>query len=212
MSSNSLIPLPASLLVATRSAAKIRELRALFARAGIDVVDLRSAKIAESSDEETLESALTFEENALAKARHFHRVSGLPTVADDSGLEVEALGGAPGVHSKRWSGRRDLSGQALDDANNALLLQRLEGSVHRRARYVCAVAYCDGSREVVERGEVAGRITHEARGSGGFGYDPYFESLELGRTFGEVSTEEKARVSHRARAFAKLLQRMAPRR
>lgn len=201
-----------ALLVATRSAGKVRELAALFADAGIDVVDLRSANIEESPDEEALETALTFEENALAKARHFHRVSGLATVADDSGLEVEALGGAPGVHSKRWSARPDLSGQALDDANNALLLRRLEGSVHRRAQYVCAAAYCDGSRELVERGEVVGRITREARGSGGFGYDPYFESMDLGRTFGEVSMEEKVRVSHRARAFAKLLQRMAPRR
>jgi XTP/dITP diphosphohydrolase len=198
-------------LVATRSAGKIRELRALFARAGIDVLDLRSANIAETSDEDALETADTFEENALAKARHFHRLSGLPTIADDSGLEVAALGGAPGVHSKRWSKRPDLSGQALDDANNELLLRRLEGSSDRRARYVCAAAYCDGATEFVERGEVRGTIVRAPRGNGGFGYDPYFESEELGRTFGEVTMEEKARVSHRARAFAKLLQRMAPR-
>ena len=159
-----------------------------------------------------VESALTFEENALSKARYFARESGMPTLADDSGLEVAALGGSPGVYSKRWSGRADLSGQALDDANNALLLERLSSSEDRSARYVCAAAFCDGIMELVERGEVIGRITREARGIGGFGYDPYFGSDELGRTFGEVTLEEKARVSHRARAFAKLLLRMASRR
>jgi XTP/dITP diphosphohydrolase len=201
-----------ALLVATRSAGKMRELRPMFAAAGIDIVDLADVGVSESPAEDDLESGSTFEENALAKARHFHRVSGFRVVADDSGLEVTALGGAPGVYSKRWSGRSDLRGLALDDANNALLLQKLEGDSGRSARYVCAAAYCDGATEFVERGEVAGRITREARGSGGFGYDPYFESAELGRTFGEVSMEAKARVSHRARAFAKLLQRIGSRR
>ena len=199
-------------LLATRSEGKLRELRPMFAAVGIDVIDLRAATIHASPHEDDLENALTFEENALAKARYFHRISGLPAVADDSGLEVAALGGAPGVHSKRWSSRTDVSGQALDDENNALLLRRLERASDRRARYVCAAAYCDGATELVERGESAGVITRTARGTGGFGYDPYFESTELGRTFGEVPMEEKARVSHRARAFAKLLQRLTPRR
>jgi XTP/dITP diphosphohydrolase len=196
-----------ALLLATRSAGKIRELRPLFARAGFEILDLAAAGIVETPEEDALETADTFEENALLKARHFHRVSGMPTVADDSGIEVTALRGAPGVRSKRWSERPDLAGQALDDANNALLLSRLAGEQDRSARYVCAAAFC-GDAEFVLRGEAAGRITREARGSGGFGYDPYFESLELGRTFGEVSTEEKARVSHRARAFGKLLARL----
>ena len=187
----------------------MRELLPLFGGAGIDVISLDDAGIAETPDEDALESALTFEENALAKARHFARASGRPTVADDSGLEVAALGGRPGVHSKRWSGRTDLRGQALDDANNAMLLERLAGSADRGARYVCVAAFCDGVTECVERGEARGQITKEPRGSAGFGYDPYFESEELGRTFGEVSQEEKARVSHRARAFSKLLQRLA---
>jgi len=186
----------------------MRELGPMFAAAGIDVASLDDAHIAESALEDSLEVAATFEDNALAKARHFHRVSGMATVADDSGLEVTALDGAPGVLSKRWSVRPDLSGQALDDTNNALLLQRLAGIVDRRARYVCAAAYCAGARAFVERGEVAGRITREPRGSGGFGYDPYFESDELGRTFAEVKIDEKGRVSHRARAFAKLLRRL----
>ena len=197
------------ILLATRSAGKLRELRPKFADAGFDVLDLRDAGIAERPDEESLESAETFEENALLKARYFAALSGLPTVADDSGIEVDALGGAPGVRSKRWSGRADLSGQPLDDANNALLLERLADAKSRRARYVCAAALREGDVELVERGETAGVITRAPRGQGGFGYDPYFESVELGRTFGEVSSGEKARVSHRARAFAKLLRRMA---
>ncbi len=197
------------MLLATRSAGKIRELHALFAAAGLEVIDLREAGIAELPDEDALESGATFEENALAKARYFQRLTGRPTVADDSGLEVDALRGAPGVYSKRWSERPDLSGQALDDANNALLLRRLEGATDRGARYVCAAAYCDADTELVERGEVRGSITRVPRGTGGFGYDPYFESAELGRTFGEVSMAEKARVSHRARAFAKLLRRLS---
>jgi len=198
-----------SVLLATRSDGKIRELRALFESAGIGVIDLNAAAIPETPEEDALESGATFEDNALAKALHFHGVSGLPTVADDSGIVVAALGGAPGVLSKRWSARPDLSGRALDDANNSLLLQRLEHSADRRARYVCAAAFCDAEWQLVERGEVLGGITRAPRGRNGFGYDPYFESAELGRTFGEMSMDEKASVSHRARAFSKLLRRMA---
>lgn len=180
----------------------------MFARAGFDVVDATAAGVPESAEEDALEVAATFEENALLKARYFRRVSGMDSVADDSGIEVRALGGAPGVLSKRWSNRPDLGGQALDDENNALLLRRLEGATDRGARYVCAAAYCGAGGEFVVRGEVEGVITRAARGGGGFGYDPYFESLELGRTFGEVTLEEKARVSHRARAFEKLLRQL----
>ncbi len=198
-------------LIATRNTGKMRELQPMFADAGIALVSLEDARIPADALEDSLEVAATFEENALAKARYFHGVSGLATVADDSGLEVAVLSWAPGVRSKRWSGRPELSGQALDDANNALLLQRLKGCADRRSRYVCAAAYCDGAREFVERGEVAGVITLEARGSGGFGYDPFFQSEELGRTFGEVPAAEKARVSHRARAFGKLLQHIRSR-
>jgi XTP/dITP diphosphohydrolase len=199
------------ILIATRSTGKLREIRSLFMAAALRVIDLREAELTARADEDALETATTFEENALAKARYFHRLSRLPTIADDSGLEVFALAGAPGVHSKRWSARPDLSGEALDAENNALLLRRLRDVEDRRARYVCAAAFVDDDVEVVERGEVAGRIAPIARGRNGFGYDPYFEATELGRTFGEATPEEKARVSHRARAFAKLLQRLAPR-
>jgi XTP/dITP diphosphohydrolase len=195
-------------LLATRSEGKLRELRPLFAAHAIAVVDLRDAGIVESALEDALEVYPTFEENALAKARHFHGLSRRATVADDSGLVVPALDGRPGVLSKRWSGRMDLAGQDLDDENNRLLLRSLENAHDRRAHYVCAAAYVDGDREVVCRGEVRGRILEAARGDGGFGYDPYFLSTELGRTFGEVSADEKSRVSHRARAFETLIQRL----
>lgn len=196
-------------LVATRSAGKLRELMPLFAAHGFDAIDLHAAGVSELHAEDDLETAETFEDNALAKARYFHRLSGMPTVADDSGLAVDALGGGPGVLSKRWSGRVDLTGQALDDENNRLLIERLRAldtGCEWGARYVCAAAYVDGEREHVSRGEVRGRIVDVARGEDGFGYDPYFLSDELGRTFGEVSRAEKERVSHRARAFRALFQ------
>jgi XTP/dITP diphosphohydrolase len=193
------------MLLATRSAGKLRELRSMFAARDIGVVDLRDVGLDETPEEDALEAFDTFEENALAKARYFHRLSGRPALADDSGLVVDALGGMPGVLSKRWSGRTDLSGQALDDENNRLLLERLRGVSDRSARYVCAAAYVDDARELVCRGEVRGIIVDDARGDSGFGYDPYFVSDELGRTFGEVSREEKERASHRARAFRALL-------
>jgi XTP/dITP diphosphohydrolase len=197
------------ILLATRSEGKLRELRPLFARAGLAVVDLRDAGIVETPVEDSLEVHATFEENAVAKARYFHQLSGRPTAADDSGLVVPALGGRPGVLSKRWSGRTDLSGQSLDDENNRLLILGLQNAQDRRAFYVCAAAYVDDGRELVCRGETHGHVAEAARGCGGFGYDPYFFSDELGRTFGEVSTEEKARVSHRARAFEALVERLA---
>ena len=194
-------------LLATRSAGKLRELVPLFAARGIDVIDLTAAGIVESAAEDELEAYATFEENALAKARYFHARSGRPTFADDSGLEVDALGGAPGVMSKRWSGRSDLAGQALDDENNRLLLERLHGAANRRARYVCVAAYVDAGRALVNRGETVGQIIDVPRGEHGFGYDPYFLSSELDRTFGEATGAEKEGVSHRGRAFRALLSR-----
>ena len=201
------------LLVATRSAGKWRELDPLLAAAGFAPEDLVRAGLEETEDEVELEAFETFEANAVAKARHFFsRSGGVPTVADDSGLEVQALGGRPGVRSKRWSGLVGLDGRALDDANNAKLLSSLlalagvsGGATNRAARYVCAAAYVDGDREVVARGETAGTIALAARGSRGFGYDPYFVSDELRVTFGEASRELKERVSHRARAFRALI-------
>lgn len=195
-------------LLATRSPGKLRELEPRFAQAGIRVVTLDRAGIEETAEEDAVEAFATFEENALAKARHFHERTGLATFADDSGLEVHALGGKPGVFSKRWSGRGDLTGRALDEANNAELLRALREVEDRRARYVCVAVLVSSAVELMRRGEVNGEILREPRGDGGFGYDPLFFSTELGRTFGEASLIEKERVSHRGRAFRALLDAM----
>lgn len=193
-------------VLATRNAGKLRELGPLLEAAGWSPLDLPTLGIPESADEEDVEAFDSFEANALAKARHFARLcGGLPVLADDSGLVVDALGGAPGVRSRRWSGRDDLSGHALDAANNARLLSALEGAASMDAAFVCAAAWVGSGREVVRRGEVRGRIVREGRGSVGFGYDPHFWSPELGRTFGESAREAKAEVSHRARAVRSLL-------
>lgn len=195
-------------LLATRSAGKLRELEPLFAHAGIQVITLERAGIPETPDESGIEVFSTFEENALAKARYFLRATGLPTLADDSGLEVDALEGAPGIRSKRWSGRDDLTGIALDKANNAELLRALRGKRERRARYVCVAALVTADAELLRRGEVEGEILEHPRGDGGFGYDPLFFSEELGKTFGEASLVEKEQVSHRGRAFRELVRAM----
>ena len=199
-----------ALLIATRSAGKLREIRPIFAAAGITLVSLDDLEIEESDEESELEPHSSFEENALSKAHYFYEVSGgIPTLADDSGLEVVALGGRPGVKSKRWAGRSDLRGTQLDQANNQALLSSLAGVDERTARYVCAAAFVSVGHEVVARGETSGSILRDARGSNGFGYDPYFLSTELGKTFGEASQSEKERVSHRGRAFRELLARMS---
>lgn len=193
-----------ALLLATRSEGKLREIRPLLSPLGLHLMDLATAGIPDAGDD-AIETGSTFEENALSKARHYFEVSGgIPTVADDSGLEVAALAGAPGVQSKRWSGLAEVTGSALDEANNAALLRALEGKADRRARYVCVAAFVDAAGQIVERGEAAGTITTQPRGTGGFGYDPYFLSDELGITFGEAAVEDKATVSHRGRAFRAL--------
>jgi XTP/dITP diphosphohydrolase len=202
------------LLLATRSEGKIREIRPIFATAGLNVMSLEELEIEESEEEADLESFDTFEENALSKARYFYEVSGgLPTIADDSGLELAALGGAPGVKSKRWSGRSDLRGKQLDEANNQTLLASLSGASSPEARYVCVAAFVTiGGVELTARGESAGTIVRERRGENGFGYDPHFLSADLGRTFGEATIAEKERVSHRGRAFRELVARIGARR
>lgn len=193
------------MLLATRSAGKLRELKGILDDAGVTGVSLEEAGIPESPDEDAIECHQTFEENALAKARHFNRLSGMPAMADDSGLRVDALDGAPGVWSKRFSGRKDLSGHALDDANNAKLLSELRGQQNRGASYACAAAFVDGDREVVAMGETFGTIVDEPSGDHGFGYDPYFFSRELAKTFGDATVPEKQAVSHRGRAFRALM-------
>ena len=196
---------PAPLVLATRSAGKIRELTALFAAEGIAVESLEALGLVEEAAEEGIECFDTFEANAEAKARWFAaRLPGRVVFAEDSGLMVDALDGAPGVHSKRWA-QVMASGRALEEGNNAALLRALEGVQQRTARYRCVAVCIVGATRWVGAGHVEGRITLAAEGAGGFGYDPYFESVELGKTFGMASAEEKAGVSHRARAVRALL-------
>ena len=200
-------------LLATRSAGKLRELREIFDEFGLDVTDVSTLGIAESLAEDQLERFETFEENALAKARYFFDISGgLPTFGDDSGMCVDALDGEPGVYSKRWSGSEGLDRGALDAANNAKLVARMTAARRKdemgftdSARYVCVAAFRDHSGIEMRRGEIEGRVLQSPRGSGGFGYDPYFEAPDMGGTFAESSIENTARNSHRSRAFRALL-------
>lgn len=200
-------------LVATRSAGKLAELREIFASLQLEVLTPDDLAIPDSPDEEDLERFQTFEENALAKARYFFaRAGGIATFADDSGMCVDALNGEPGVFSKCWSGRLDLEPRALDAANNAKLLDRMSIAMLEQgsrftdsARYVSVAAFKDSPGEVTRRGEIEGRVLATPRGTGGFGYDPYFEAPELGGTFAESPIENTAAGSHRSRAFRALL-------
>ena len=200
-------------VVATRSPDKRREIAEILARVeGIAVVGLDEAGVDERPDEEGIEVFDTFRDNALAKARYYARRSGRLALADDSGLCVEALDGRPGVLSKRFSGRSDLSGPELDQSNNALLLQQLRDvpEEQRGAHYVCAVALVDPDtgREGVVEGSCDGVILQVPRGTGGFGYDPLFYLPSEGATFGELPPARKNQISHRSgavRAAAELL-------
>ncbi len=193
----------------TRSAGKAREIRSLLAGLPFEVQFPADWFLDRLPEEEDLESGTTYAENAVLKARYFaERVRGqIATVADDSGLEVDALDGAPGVHSARWAGA-GATDAAQDARNNAKLVAALQGVPEKRrtARYRCVVAFLDrlnGTPELVEA-TCEGRIILEPRGAGGFGYDPYFFCPELGLTFGEASLPAKERVSHRGRAFRAL--------
>lgn len=197
------------LLVATRSRHKLRELRELLALP--DDIELLAPDDVGIADEPE-ETGATFETNARLKARFYARRSGLPTLADDSGLEVDALDGGPGVRTRRYAGP-----EATDEQNNEKLLRELAGlPVERRgARYVCVLALAlpqatgprGGIRIEARRGTCRGRIASGPRGSGGFGYDPIFEPEQErpgGRTLGEWSAAEKHAISHRSRAAARM--------
>jgi len=148
-----------------------------------------------------LEDGATFEENAIRKALHYSPHTAGLLFADDSGLEVEALGGAPGVYSARFSGPH-----ATDDSNNRLLLEKLCGVANRNARFVCAIALVEGDRVIgVYHGAVEGKILDEPRGAGGFGYDPLFYCPSFGCTFGEATAEQKLSLSHRGQAVRAML-------
>jgi XTP/dITP diphosphohydrolase len=200
------------LLVATRSAGKQAEARRILEAAGIEVAFPDDVNAWESPAEAALELHDSFQSNARAKAEYFARLAGLPTVADDSGLEVFSLGGEPGVRSKRWA-LADGDPATIDAANNAELQRRLRGAseMRRRARYRCVLVLLRKATAIPEvfEGVTGGLITTEPRGTNGFGYDPYFLSDDLHRTFGEATAEEKDNVSHRGRAFRALLAALA---
>lgn len=197
----------APILLATRSEHKAGEIREILRPLDLLVHTLSDLDVDTVPEEEIIEVYATFQANAIAKARYFAGRLGRTAISDDSGLRVDALGGAPGVRTKRFSGRTDLSGQPLDDANNTLLLEKLEGVPERErtARYVCAaaIAWPDG-RAFTATGTVAGVIATDLRGEGGFGYDPLFHVPELDARFAEVAPEVKGAMSHRSRAFRAL--------
>lgn len=185
------------LVLATQNFGKLKEMRMLLG-GRYDVVSMQELGL----NPEIVEDGETFEANALIKASALAQLTGCAAAADDSGLEVDALGGRPGVHSARYCG---VHGD--DEANNQLLLSELDGVEEpRTARYVCAMALCrPGHEPLIARGTCEGEILREYRGEGGFGYDPLFWSHDFERTFAEVPLEEKNRVSHRARAIEALL-------
>jgi XTP/dITP diphosphohydrolase len=189
------------LLVASRNRKKLAELRRVLDTAAVSGLTLVSLDDVPPFDEAP-EAGATFEDNALAKARDGFAATGLPTVADDSGLEVTALNGMPGVLSARWSG---VHGE--DAANTALLLAQLRDvpDQRRAAAFVSACALVSGLDEVVVRGEWRGAIAREPRGDGGFGYDPVFIPDGEDRTAAQLTPAEKDAVSHRGRALALLL-------
>ena len=197
-----------TLVVATRSRHKLDEIRRILASdPGLRLLGLDDAGIPFSPEEDRIEVFDTFEENAKAKAAYFNRLSGAATIADDSGLEVDVLDGAPGVRSKRFAPAPGLGGVARDLANNEHLVKLLAGHKpeRRSGRYVCVAVLSFGMGEpLVFRGAAPGAIVLEPRGEGGFGYDPHFLDADTGKTFAELEPEEKDACSHRGNAFRAL--------
>lgn len=188
-----------TLLIGSGNLKKARELAELLAGLPWEVKSLRDFPAVEEPEE----TGKTFEENAALKARYYAAHFGVPCIADDSGLVVDALGGAPGVYSARYAGPR-----ATDEDNNAKLLDALEDFLwhERTAHFFCAAAFCrPGSDAVhIETGRVNGHISMEPFGSGGFGYDPLFVPEGFDQTFGEMGSDEKHALSHRGEAFRKM--------
>jgi XTP/dITP diphosphohydrolase len=190
------------LVIASNNPGKLREFEKMLAPLGIEVLTQSQLNISEAE-----EPHCTFVENALAKARHVSRESGLPALADDSGICVEALGGAPGVQSARYAGDSPKS----DRRNNDKLLQDMQDVTDRRAHYYCVlvlVRHADDPQPIIAEGEWWGEIAHEERGDGGFGYDPMFWLPEQGRMSAELTHDEKAQISHRAKALKILLEKL----
>lgn len=194
---------PPPVLVATRSAHKLREIRGLLADLPVRLLGPADLGLAETEEEDALEPFDTFTLNALSKAKYFHRRSGLPVLADDSGLCVDALGGGPGVRTRRFAPADRVARWGRDEANNRWLLEQLDGVADglRGAQYRCAVALTDDLSHEIAEGVVRGRIARGPGGSGGFGYDPLFIPEGYGCTYAELPAAVKAATSHRANAI-----------
>jgi XTP/dITP diphosphohydrolase len=193
------------LVLASNNAKKLKELSELLAPLGLTLLPQAQLGVGEAE-----EPHCTFVENALEKARHAARLTGLPALADDSGICVDAFGGAPGVQSARFAGE-----PKSDARNNEKLLADLANQANRRAHYYCVLVYvrsADDPQPIIAEGEWHGEILSVPRGEGGFGYDPLFLVPELGLSVAEISSEEKHRRSHRGQALARLLERLQARR
>ncbi|MGN6272148.1 MAG: RdgB/HAM1 family non-canonical purine NTP pyrophosphatase [Protaetiibacter sp.] len=183
-------------VLATHNAHKVEELRRILGER------LGAHELVGYDGPEPIEDGETFEANALIKARAAYAHTGLPSLADDSGISVRALGGAPGIHSARYAGTRS------DVDNYTLLLQNLEGESDRAADFVCAAALVDGEREVVVRGVWSGEVLGAPSGAHGFGYDPVFRPDGLATSSAELTPDEKNAISHRSRAFGALVEQL----
>ncbi|MDP3662042.1 MAG: RdgB/HAM1 family non-canonical purine NTP pyrophosphatase [Nitrosomonas sp.] len=187
------------LVIASNNQGKLREINALLAPLSIEVIpqsNFNAGEINEPHD--------TFVENALAKARHASRCSGLPALADDSGICVSALNGAPGVNSARYAGE-----PKSDERNNLKLIEALKNNSDRRAYYYCVIVlvrHADDPQPIIVDGSWYGEIIDQPRGEGGFGYDPYFFLPEFGKTSAELSAEQKNLISHRGQALTHLVE------
>ena len=185
------------IVLATKNKGKIKEMRELLALMNIEVLALADFLPVDDAEE----NGATFAENAMLKARYYFAHTGTPCLADDSGLEVDALGGRPGVYSARYSGA-----DATDAANNAKVLREMEGieKDKRTARFRCAMAFVGEGVELTTDGTCEGTLLTEERGQGGFGYDPIFYVPKFDRTLAEMSSEEKNSISHRGAAVRKM--------
>lgn len=189
------------IVIASNNPGKLREIDRILAPLGFEAVPQSAYDVPEAD-----EPFATFVENCIAKARHAARLTGLPALADDSGICVDALNGAPGVYSARFAGE-----PRSDQRNNEKLIAALAGQTERRAHYYCVIVYlryADDPQPLIAEGSWHGEIIDTPRGAGGFGYDPYFWLPELGKTGAQLTPDEKNALSHRGKALAQLAQRL----
>lgn len=189
------------LVIASNNPGKLREISRILAPLGYEAVPQSAFNVPEAE-----EPFVTFVENCIAKARHAAQLTGLPALADDSGICVEALGGAPGVYSARYAGE-----PKSDQRNNEKLIAALAGQSNRRAHYYCVIVYLrhvEDPQPLIAEGSWHGEIIDTPRGNGGFGYDPYFLVPELGKTGAELAADEKNAISHRGKALLQLVEKL----